>query len=507
MGFGRTYTVPLAVNQPVIYGSYVTFEQPHDSEAVELGATYTKVDENKSNVENRLGSTYTLKTASSITDAEDYEYPDRSESRLPDEKIERTDSPYQLHSSTIFSQGNVNQKTSSTNGSPILNDIYNLVRDSSYNVRSQSHSSRYRDVRVSGESSHDAQQSGVSLLKRDTDTTSNDGSECTVMSLGQKIQLMASIQPKEQKDHHYKEENWDTEWKQLLRQNHELLLKLSSREDLHATEDTSDNVKTVLVHDSEVQTIVTEDAEEKELFECMGNTESPEVMMFSEFDEQSHFHRDCKHGEENEERECTSSESPECVLEDIIEESSHSDKSTPRTVVSNQDDIEKNVVKSDSVISLNVKEIYSRSDISTTQEVPVSDKSESMNKTTKEKPENPPSLLVSNNTDFSCTTDLPTYRSGTATSYLVRCRFPREKQMRPQPSKDLLEALQMIEDEERKVSETRDIGSAVFKKFDSTTRNESVVYDDETTIDTKQLYDSMAYGVESTETISSPSYR
>lgn len=506
MGFGRTYTLPLAVNQPMIYGSYVTFEHPRDNEAVGLSATYTKMDENKSYVENRLGSTYTLKNEASVIDAEDSELLDRPERRSPDGRIDEPDSVYHTHNSTILSQRNVDHKAILTNKA-VMNDMHGLVRDSSYNIRSQLHNTRYRGIKINDDSSHDIEQNGASLLKRDTDTTSNDGSECTVMSLGQRIQLMASIQPKEQD--YSKEENWDTEWKQLLRQNHELLLKLSSREDLQVAEDTSDHVKTVFVHDSGVQT-TTEDVKEKENFKCMGTVESPEIMLYSEFDggnEQSQFHRECNRREQQEGREsCTSSESPECVLEDIIEESSHSEKSTPRTVVSNQDNIDNNV-KSEGIIPLSLKEIQSVPDISTNKEVLGSVEYESVSKTDSEKEENPPPVYISNSTDFSCTTDLPTYRSGTATAYLVRCRFPREKQLKPQASKDLLEALQMIEDEEKKIPEMHEIGNVIIDKADSETRNESVVYDQESAIDRKQLYSSMVYGAESTDTISSSSYR
>ncbi|XP_050714127.1 centrosomal protein of 131 kDa-like [Eriocheir sinensis] len=64
-------------------------------------------------------------------------------------------------------------------------------------------------------------------------------------------------------------------------------------------------------------------------------------------------------------------------------------------------------------------------------------------------------------TDSSCTADLPSYRAGAVTTFIMRSRFAaRDKTvplLRAQPSKDLLEALRMIEDEEKSAKSAEDL--------------------------------------------------
>ncbi|XP_042234111.1 centrosomal protein of 131 kDa-like [Homarus americanus] len=502
MGFGSTYTLPLPVNQPIIYGSALSFEHPYaDKTGVGYDATLER-DEERSYIENKLGSTYTLKNTVSVTSGEEFEFPDRPVRRSLEAGAERSDNLYHLHNSSYFNQATVDQRNFSSDRTAV-SDIQREFNDSAYNRRSQLLSSRCGDVRIKGNSSHDVHHNGVSLLKRDTDTTSNDGSECTVMSLGRKIQIMASAQPSRQLDHDNKDENWDTEWKQLLKQNHELLLRLSSREDLRSPDNTPgyDYEKTVLVHDSGVQTSFIKDADEKGSLDCTAGVKSPEPVIYSEYDggdERLHFHMEDKNPDDNERRESyTNSESPECVLEDIIEESSLSDKSTPRRLVNNSDAMEETHKNPNGDPNPNENLVQSSpEDVSESREIPQSESSEYVSKTSVESPENPPLTLFSSSANISCATDLPTYRTGSAITYVVRSRFSRER-MKPQSSKDLLEALQMIEDEEKKDSESHETKDSPAIKLDGGTREEPSVFVLGDGVSMSHSYESTAYEVDS----------
>lgn len=473
MGFGSTYTLPLSVHQPILYGSAISSKQPYTNKAVvDFGATFTKGTKEGSYEEKSFGSTYTLKNAVSVTaGGEEFEFSHRSASRSEDGP-EKVDSAYHLLGSAFLNKEAAVQRTCSSD-SHDTRDIHGMCSDS-YNTRPRSLSSnRCMDGRISGESSDDVQQSRINVVKRDTDTTSNDGSECTVMSLGRKIQIMASGQPKKQVNHDNKDENWDTEWKQLLKQNHELLLRLSNREDFPFLDNTSrvSGGNPVSVHDSGVQTSFTKDLEEKGPLDCALNIDIPETVNYSEYDGSDGLLSLCledRQTDENEEKgSITTSASPECVLEDIIEESSLSDKSSPRTIVNtgNPDSLEETKVKSEREMDSIENASQSNPEVSTTQGIFKYDNSEFANIPSAEKKENCPKLF-SSSTDFSCTTNLPAYHLGAATTYIIRSRFSREKQLKPQPSKDLLDALQMLEDEEKKNIEAQEKECASTNKVD-----------------------------------------
>ncbi|XP_063885184.1 centrosomal protein of 131 kDa-like isoform X2 [Scylla paramamosain] len=138
------------------------------------------------------------------------------------------------------------------------------------------------------------------------DTTSNEDSESTVMSLGHRIQLMATGPAGTPASAPASTPAWDAEWRTLLQQNHRLLLQLSSREDLRGEEQHPDTPRSAPVQDSAVQTL------------------PPEPPLLSESEA----------GEEPlplDGEAAPSRHSPECVLEDIVEESSLSDRSSPCT--------------------------------------------------------------------------------------------------------------------------------------------------------------------------------
>ncbi|XP_045124215.1 uncharacterized protein LOC123512080 isoform X2 [Portunus trituberculatus] len=142
------------------------------------------------------------------------------------------------------------------------------------------------------------------------DTTSNEDSESTVMSLGRRIQLMAATGPGIAPA---TAPAWDTEWRTLLQQNHQLLLRLSSREDLRAEEQQQqqpDTPRSAPVQDSAVQTLLPDAGPEPPILS--GSEAGEEVLPQDEEAVPPHH-------------------SPECVLEDIVEESSLSDHSSPRT--------------------------------------------------------------------------------------------------------------------------------------------------------------------------------
>ncbi|XP_050713551.1 centrosomal protein of 131 kDa-like isoform X2 [Eriocheir sinensis] len=169
---------------------------------------------------------------------------------------------------------------------------------------------------------------GGSLLRPPaTDTTSNEDSEGTVMSLGRRIQLMAATGPPGSRHHHHHHQQhqqplWDTEWRTLLQQNHHLLLQLSSREDLRpgqdlrpgedlrAGEDQADTLRSASLQDSAVQTLpATPPPQPPGPPGYEAGQEPPPL----------------------EEAASLGSLSPECVLEDIAEEeASLSDTASPR---------------------------------------------------------------------------------------------------------------------------------------------------------------------------------
>ncbi|XP_069169784.1 repetitive organellar protein-like [Procambarus clarkii] len=504
MGFGSTYTLPLSVNQPIIYGSAVSFEQPYSSRAgVEFGATFTRGHENDSCEEKSFGSTYTLKNTVNVTNAEEFVFSHRTE-RSPDTRPEEISSVYPLHNSAIFNKRTIDQRTRLSDKTDVC-DSHGVDSDSSCNNRPQPLNSRCVSGRITGDSSNGVQQNEITIMRRDTDTTSNDGSECTVMSLGRKIQIMASSQPNKKVDYDNKDENWDKEWKQLLKQNHELLLRLSSREDLQSPDNASgiDDIKTlsVPVHGSEVQTSLIEESEEKVALDHILKTDIPRTAIYSDDDgdeELLHLSLEDKEVKDDEGRgSLTNSESPECVLEDIIEESSGSDKSSPRTIIQNTDGMEEDQVKGNRETSSNGNLLLPNPEVSMAQVPSEHESSEFSSKTSGENLTNP-SKVFSSSTDFTCTTDLPTYRSGAATTYLIRSRFSRERQSKPKPSKDLLEALQMIEDEENKKSEYQEKVYTIANKDENADGSKSKMFDQGSSSSTSNKYNPSEYDGDNT---------
>lgn len=479
IGFGSTYTLPLTVNHPIVYGTGLSFQQPYSLKSnTDFGLTFTKSDSDQSQEHDQFGDTYTLKSASDHPNVNELEFANKAFRCSPEGRDDRSE---------IDSYGNAR----------------GILRENTYNLRPHLVST-HSDLEIDNNSSYHTSHNGSNHFRRDFDTTSNDGSECTVMSLGRRIQLMASTEPKKQRESETKDESWDTEWKELLKQNHELLLKLSSRDEPPALENSGrcDHTKTVLVHHSGVQTQFQANSS--------GVSEALEIPLRNmSGEERFQDHEEKQHAEELEGDEdfdgqelVENCESPECVLEDIIEESSLSDKSTPRTIVDQtQDDIES------STIQTNMKmDSTSHGDAS-----PESPKDcHSHNKTNQQEKEEDITQTVesgqgkgvtplSNSYDFSCTTDLPTYRPGSAAAYIVRSRWTSEKRVKSQGSKDLLEALQMIEDEEKKTSESyeREQGKV------ESVAEVPVVYFQDAGVNTRQIYNAKSYEFQPTESIGS----
>ncbi|XP_076053037.1 uncharacterized protein LOC143032341 isoform X2 [Oratosquilla oratoria] len=288
--------------------------------------------------------------------------------------------------------------------------------------------------------------------KCDMDTISNDGSECTVMSLGKKIQLMATSDDdeKHEKASDEKQEqkivgvqNWDSEWKELLRQNNELLLKLSSRDDHYPCQiqPLFGESRSANVHHMSSQT-------------NGDNKENMEDINVSEENPQSQPLTSLPNDMESLEEEC--------VLEDIIEESSGSEtNSFPfESVILNESN--SNFVShevDDSSCSSPVREskdILQDSSPSPNVGCTVEDQNSTNDKENYNKSANQsvpfpqPTKQATEAIDFSCTANLPTHHTGQATSCVMRCHRPREWKGKRQTSKDLMDVLQLIEDEEKK---------------------------------------------------------
>ncbi|KAK4308057.1 hypothetical protein Pmani_020227 [Petrolisthes manimaculis] len=445
MGFGSTYTLPLNPNHPINYSNTIASQQSDHSDVTHgFGNTYTKE-------EHRLDETYTQPSPA----GENFNYLNRSDRVSPDGKPERSDQIFQLANLPInFFIHEHEQQTPSTDES---RDSFALG-DAMYNVRPQH---LYRNAKIAEAHSIPPRSKSGDLGKRDIDTTSNDGSESTVMSLGQKIQIMAKSP-----ECRRLEENWDSEWKQLLKQNHELLLKLSSRED-HPPENMADSSRNIEVHDSGVQTVTyiknEGEAEVKEKVDEQETPRSPEEKLSFDSDPIDAIF-ESNHGEGEDVHSPVESyvpsKSPECVLEDILEESSNSDKSSPR--VNEKDkraDLDSNISRNSDENHVNKSQCFSpavdffKNDIfHSTTEMPSSpEPSLKLSSISPGKPLDPSS------SDFSCTADLPTYHPGSAITCLVRTssRLQKDKQARTKPSKDLLDALKMIEEDEKRTSEEK----------------------------------------------------
>lgn len=453
MGFGSTYTLPLNPKDPIIYSNTIASQQSDRSDLTPgFGSTYTK-DECRLPTEHRLNETYTQRS----TIGENFNFLNRSD-RVPiDGKGERSsDHTFQLANFPIdFIIQEHEQQTPSTDES---RDSF-VHGGAIYNLRPQH---LVRNIDGKGRESHGSSprgKSGIDFIKRDTDTTSNDGSESTVMSLGQKIQIMAKS-PECRKS----EENWDSEWKQLLKQNHELLLKLSSREDL--TQDSiAGSSRNIEVHDSGVQTVTyvrdEGEVEVKEEIETQDTLKSPEDKLSFDSDPIDEIF-ESKYSESEDVHDLgepfVPSKSPECVLEDIMEESSNSDKSSPRIKDEDKkEDSDGNISKISNENNVKNESFPPHSDMikkdifhsATDIPSPQSSSPEPTLKLSSTSPGNPPDPTSS---DFSCTADLPTYYPGSAITCLVRTssRLHKDRQARTQPSKDLLDALKMIEEDEKR---------------------------------------------------------
>ncbi|XP_068207960.1 myosin-11-like isoform X1 [Palaemon carinicauda] len=473
LDFGKTYTLTSGLRDRLDYESSSSLDNRcNENFSTDLGSTYTKHDKISGLVEDKFGNIFPGKVSYSVQNTS--ARPDHgintmvhpvtslSEGKVEGEveNSEEDSSRQQKYSNSYFTEKKI--KTIDNFSEPLSENSFNIrphfIKKSgelSFNVYSDS---AY---------SHQHQGNVVThLVKRDVDTTSNDGSECTVISLGRKIQLMATSyhSPQEQvKDTREESEgnHWDSEWKQLLKQNHELLLKLSSREEKAGNETNvkCDHVKTVLLHDSGVQTgcndavnssltlrntaVAVEDVEKLDSGIC-----SVEVRC-----DTSASVEECLTGEDlTEVGSSPKSDAPECVLEDIIEESSQSSKSSPRDIedILDSHDMDDKPDKSTGiceslVVSENnsTKSSLSRNKQETESEYKELDGNDKF-----------PSKVPYSGIDFSCTTDLPTYRLGLAAGFAMKSLFPYEKQStKSHPSKDLLEALQMIEDEENKIKE------------------------------------------------------
>ncbi|XP_066985940.1 uncharacterized protein [Macrobrachium rosenbergii] len=485
LDFGKTYTVTSGFHQHLDYESSSSLDNRcNENFSSDLGSTYTKHDKTACFVDDKCGSIFPNKVSYNVQKSSgrmDHEtstmmHPVTSSEVKAQGEVENSEgdsSGQQKYTSTYFTEKRT--KTIDNYSEPLSENSFNIrphlmkkSGDLSFNV--------YTD------SSYHQHQGNVAshLVRRDVDTTSNDGSECTVISLGRKIQLMATSyhSPQEQtKD--TKEEShgnhWDSEWKQLLKQNHELLLRLSSREDNSVSESNVkyDHARAVLVHDSGVQTgcndavnssfsirdtevLVGDVGEKLDSSIC-----SPEVRCDDEdtYSPASVEDEECVAGENLIEGENVPSKSdvPECILEDIIEESSQSSRSSPRDIEDALDSHdmfvnfkseqnkdsgegspapENNGEKSSPLGSKQVTELVNR-DLS------------AANNLTQKSPYS--------GTDFSCTTNLPTYRLGLATGFAIKSLYPVEKlSAKSQPSRDLIEALKMIEDEENKTKESRE---------------------------------------------------
>lgn len=459
-----------------MYGTGLSFQQPYSLKSnSDFGLTFTKSDSDQSQDHEQFGDTYTLKSATDHPNVNELEFANKAYRRSPEGRDDRSE---------IDSYGNAR----------------GILTENTYNLRPHLVSA-HSDLEIDNNSSYHTPHNSSNHFRRDFDTTSNDGSECTVMSLGRRIQLMASTEPKKSET---KDESWDTEWKELLKQNHELLLKLSSREEPHTLENSGrcDHAKTVLVHHSGVQTqLLANDSGVGETLEI------PLRKMSGEESFQDHMEKQPEEVIEGTEDfdgqvlvdDC---ESPECVLEDIIEESSMSDKSTPRTIVDQpQDDVESTTIEADSKMDSNSNGDF-KSEVSkgfhSYNKTLQQEKDEDVTKTN-ETGQGRGVTPLSNTYDFSCTTDLPTYRPGSAAAYIVRSRWTSEKRIKSQGSKDLLEALQMIEDEEKKTSETYEREQG---KVESVVEA-PVIFVQDAGVNTRQIYNAKTYEFQPTESMSS----
>ncbi|CAL4110089.1 unnamed protein product, partial [Meganyctiphanes norvegica] len=315
------------------------------------------------------------------------------------------------------------------------------------------------------------------------------------MSLGQKIKLLANNGKTDTEEN--RNEVWDAEWKQLLKHNHELLLKLSSRE-----ESCEHNIKPSVQH-SAIQTNTPPNMSDSD------DIADPKNSMLSfDLDRQmeSMINPDPPQNIGINDDKTTLIDPLECVLEDIVEESEdiveeslgdQKSRTNPRSRMSDQENQEKeqqrladdrmlsplrpltplspnstgasiSPLQSESPMpshemslnSTSIKSIHSSKannhtlgDNEEIMQFRESLNPENINQTQKDSNFGSKFVNQIQTHDFSCTADLPTYRPPTATSYILRSRWVADKNMRSQRSKELTDVLQMIEDEEKKTED------------------------------------------------------
>ncbi|KAK7079580.1 hypothetical protein SK128_025205, partial [Halocaridina rubra] len=464
--YGKPYVTPAPFHHTMLFGKLLGEQGCSDISANEFGSTYTKTG-------NDFGATYTK----SLNDFEsDYVNAIKDlSSTYTKENILESETDCENHSSSLRSnEGNRLsgicptasldcQKISLTEKKNPLETNQESHCDHPFELQPYVFQSKCSSsVQSSSNDPYHPQISIINNVKGDADTTSNDGSECTVISLGRKIQLMARNQAAEQVKQEKKDPNWDGEWKELLRQNNELLLKLSSREDNHSSESSKcDFKKIVLVSDNSVQTngfYVSNDSNSTENVKISDVNDKSDSGFCSEqkYDDDSH-----SLNVHNNKADCdgdlySKSETSECILEDIIEESSTSDKSTPRPI--DRQEHEENLSENLYADAPSILDNNSVAADSETSSLPHQNSCEKAIGTPNENNKiisgQKSSSTASGFADFACTTNLPSYRLGIATGYAMKSLFPYEKSTsRSKSSKELLRALEMIENEEKKTKE------------------------------------------------------
>ena len=471
MDFGKTYTVNAANHNPMTFANSSSTDQCYDENiSHELGFTYTKPGNAINLMEDKYSNIFPgteSQSAENVFGVMSYGSK-MMQGRIGDEtENSGVDSSEREKYSGLYCVGKSTMTAGNFQG-PLSENSYNIRPHLSKKSGDTSYSL------CSGDSYRHQQDSIMSnLMKKDADTTSNDGSECTVISLGRKIQLMAaSSQAPQEVLKETKEQlhngNWDSEWKQLLKQNHELLLKLSSRDDGPLNENAAkcDHTRTILVHDSGVQTngnasqipSLSVESAVTTIDDVLDKADSG--ICSSEMKCDSDLYPSLAADKSVDGEESTEdgdfqlkSDVPECILEDILEESSQSSKSTPRQIenLSDSNNLKENVSLGPSTIfkeNSRISKSYNTSPTHTNNSSSrgMFEASSNVLSTSCTVPE-----ATVGGKDFSCLANLPTYRLGATAGFVMKSLFPINKQTtRSVASKDLLEALQMIEDNENK---------------------------------------------------------
>ena len=266
-------------------------------------------------------------------------------------------------------------------------------------------------------------------LRSETDTASNDESESTVVSLGQKIKVLARQQNQISETTHDK---WDTEWTQNFSQG-----SMSPNDSRfyrgHGVSNVFIDIASESCTEAELVNISYKNQHKMSGSESDIQEEyssSPESDGSPKYEKTTYIEDDHVH---------TARESPECILEDIIEESSISESVSSKS-------------KADSKHDMNEDPSPDNFEFNKTFSIEkLDDESEPIKVSieNKEIPDKPQATQ-----DFSCYTNLPSYFTGTTPRYIARSFRASRSSINKQSSSDLVEALSMIENEQKKERRT-----------------------------------------------------